>query len=118
MVEVACIKSEDGTLITGHVTQVILGYQTNKVAKQLLSGDHFVQVIGIGARVAMVTFVASASGKDAIDLAESQATPIRVEHGTKYLVGIIEVAPNWTFHRADLYAASVKILISEEGDIT
>lgn len=111
------LKTTDGTLITNRLAEIIPGYRTVKVMKQLLSGVYHTQIIGTGARAVSVELYIDITGRNTIDLLESTGEAVRLEDGAKYYVGTIEAAPKWKREGRGIYQSTIVLLVSEEGDI-
>ena len=113
----ADLKKEDGTLLSDKVYDVLPEYRTQKTVKQLLSGAFHVQTVGVGAKVVSMTLFADWETKEYINLAESQGTTLRLENGAVYMEGVVESQPVWRQYFRELYLATLKMLVSEEGTI-
>ncbi len=112
------LYTTDGVIITRTIKAVIPGYDTIKVINRLLDGSFHVQVIGQGARIVnLETVSVNDTAKGTIDLAESQAAPIKVIKDSKYYIGIIKDAPKWAQQSRGVYQANLTLLVSEEGTV-
>jgi len=112
------LKKSDSTLITSRLAEIIPGYKTNKVTKQLLSGAFHTQIIGTGARIVSVETFVDAAGRNTINLLESTGGTVRLEDGQTYYIGTIESAPKWRRITRGNYSATIMLLVSEEGPIS
>jgi hypothetical protein len=111
------LKQTGGTVITQRLAEIIPGYRTFKVTKQLLSGSYSTQTIGTGARIVTIKLFADATNRDLLNTYESQGTPIRLEDGATYYIGIIEAAPNWSRLVRGVYQTTIVLLVTEEGSL-
>lgn len=112
------LKKADNTLITIRLAEIIPGYKTNKVVKQLLSGGFHTQIIGTGARIVSVELYVDNAGRTTIDQLESTGGTVRLEDGTRYYTGVIESMPKWRRIGRGQYTAAITLLVSEEGAIS
>lgn len=113
----ASIYTSTDTLITSYVTSVIPSYDVIRTTNRLLSGDWHTQIIGQGARRVAVDFICDLTGKNLIDAADATGDSLRVTSDGKYYIGITEDSPGFSKASHDKYAAQIRLLVSEEGDV-
>jgi hypothetical protein len=114
----ASLYDSNDTLITDRVSSVMPGYDVIKVTNRLLDGSYHVQTIGTAARIVTATFtVTSETTKDTVDLADAQATLLKVTGSSKYYTGIIKDTPSWDRLAPGIYRTTITLLVSEEGAV-